>query len=64
MNFEDLLEMINEKQIDIAKKVGISRQMLTELKAGRKNMSLETLSKFVNAYPNLPWLEYIKVISQ
>lgn len=62
IEFEDLLNMIEDKQIDIAQKLDLSRQMISDLKFNRRQMSLTTLSKFVNEYPDLPWLEYIKDI--
>lgn len=64
IKFSDILDMIPDRQIDISKKLCISRQLITDIKFKRKNMSVITLSKFINEYPNLPWLDYIKGLTK
>lgn len=61
IKFEDILMYITskEQQKDIAKKLDISQQLITELKKGRKNMSITTLSSFIREYPLMPWYEYL-----
>lgn len=62
IKFEDILMYINRKhqQKDIADKLNISQQLITELKKGRKNMSITTLSSFMREYPLMPWFEYLQ----
>lgn len=62
IKFEDILMYINRKhqQKDIADKLNISQQLITELKKGRKNMSITTLSSFIREYPLMPWFEYLQ----
>ena len=62
IKFEDILLYINRKhqQKDIADKLNISQQLITELKKGRKNMSITTLSSFIREYPLMPWFEYLQ----
>ena len=62
IKFEDILMYINrkEQQKDIAKKLNISQQLITELKKERKNMSVNTLSAFIKEYPLMPWFEYLQ----
>ena len=62
LSFEDILMYINRKQQqkDIANKLNISQQLITELKKGRKNMSITTLSSFIREYPLMPWFEYLQ----
>lgn len=64
LKFEDLLMYINRKhqQKDIADKLNISQQLITELKKERKNMSITTLSSFMREYPLMPWFEYLRGI--
>jgi len=64
ISFDTILKYLcrNNQQKEIAEKVGISQQMLTELKMGRKNMSIETFSSFVKEFPLLFWHEYINSI--
>ena len=62
IKFEDILMYITskEQQKDIAKKLDISQQLITELKKGRKNMSITTLASFIREYPLMPWFEYLQ----
>lgn len=64
IKFEDILMYINRthQQKDIANKLNISQQLITELKKGRKNMSITTLSSFIREYPLMPWFEYLRGI--
>ena len=66
IKFEDILMYVNRKhqQKDIADKLNVSQQLITELKKGRKNMSITTLSSFIREYPLLPWLEYLRGIGE
>lgn len=65
IKFKDILLYINKKhqQKDIANKLNISQQLITELKKGRKNMSITTLSSFIREYPLMPWFEYLRGIN-
>lgn len=65
IKFKDILLYINKKQQqkDIANKLNISQQLITELKKGRKNMSITTLSSFIKEYPLMPWFEYLRGIN-
>lgn len=62
IKFEDILMYINrkEQQKELAEKLNISKQLITELKKERKNMSINTLSAFVKEYPLMPWFEYLQ----
>lgn len=64
IKFEDILMYINRthQQKYIANKLNISQQLITELKKGRKNMSITTLSSFIREYPLMPWFEYLRGI--
>ena len=64
IRFEDILLYINrkEQQKEIAEKLNISKQLITELKKERKNMSITTLSSFIREYPLMPWFEYLRGI--
>ena len=65
IKFKDILLYIKKKQQqkDIANKLNISQQLITELKKGRKNMSITTLSSFIKEYPLMPWFEYLRGIN-
>lgn len=61
IKFEDILMYINKKeqQKELAEKLNISKQLITEFKKERKNMSISTLSAFIKEYPLMPWFEYL-----
>lgn len=61
ITIQDILMYVtkNEHQKDIAQKLNISKQLLTELKKNRVNMSIDTLSSFIKEYPLLFWYEYL-----
>lgn len=61
LTFGEMLLMIPEKsQSKIAEKVGKSRQAIGDIKSGKNKLTLEVLSKLMNLYPLLPWLEFIE----
>lgn len=61
ITFSDMLMLIPEKsQSKIAENVGKSRQTITDIKSGKSNLTLEVLSKLMNLYPLLPWVEFIE----
>ena len=66
LKFEDILMYINRnnQQKDISEKLNLSRQLITELKKERANMSLKTLSSFISEFPLLPWFEYLKEVDK
>lgn len=66
IKFNDILMYINRntQQKDIAEKLNISKQLITELKKERKNMSVDTLSSFIREYPLMPWYEYLRDIKE
>ena len=61
LTFADMLLIMPEKsQATVAEKVGKSRQAIGDIKSGKNNLTLEVLSKLMNLYPLLPWVEFIE----
>ena len=62
ISIEDILLYINSQtsQNELAEKLNISKQLITELKKGRANMSINTLVAFIKEYPLMPWFEYLQ----
>lgn len=61
ISIEDILLYISSQtsQNELAEKLGISKQLITELKKRRVNMSINTLAAFIKEYPLMPWYEYL-----
>ena len=61
ISMEDILLYISSQtsQNELAEKLNISKQLITELKKGRANMSINTLVAFIKEYPLMPWFEYL-----
>lgn len=62
LSFEDMISLIPETQASIAEKVGIAKGTISDFKACRGLPSLRVMSRFINSYPLLPWIEYISQI--
>lgn len=62
ISIEDILLYISSQtsQNELAEKLNISKQLITELKKGRANMSINTLVAFIKEYPLMPWFEYLQ----
>lgn len=53
--FEEMLMLIDDTQQEIAENIGKSRQLISEMKNGKRKMSIETLALLKREYPLLPW---------
>ena len=61
LTFATMLMLIPEKsQSKIAEKVGKSKQTIGDIKSGKSKLTLEVLSRLMNLYPLLPWVEFIE----
>ncbi len=62
ISIEDIFLYISSQtsQNELAEKLNISKQLITELKKGRANMSINTLVAFIKEYPLMPWFEYLQ----
>ena len=62
ISIEDIFLYISSQtsQNELVEKLNISKQLITELKKGRANMSINTLVAFIKEYPLMPWFEYLQ----
>lgn len=60
LNFQDMLLLMGERQTYVASVLNKSRQLITDMKSGKSNITLETVSVLMNKYPLLPWNEFIR----
>lgn len=59
INFEDILLFIKDSQVEIAEKIGKSKQLITDMKSGKAKVGIDTLALLMKEYPLLPWSEFI-----
>lgn len=64
LNFDDMLLLMKDKQTEIARKIGKSKQLITDIKNGKTKISLDVLSKLIKEYPLLPWFQYIEQMNK
>jgi len=58
--FEDILKFTGRNQSDIARILGKSRQLVTDIKKGKAKLSIDNLALLIKEYPLLPWIEYVE----
>lgn len=61
IQFKDILLYLNRnfEQKEIAEKMEISQQLITEVKNNRKKFSIENISKLISLFPLMFWYEYL-----
>lgn len=59
ISFEDVLLFLKDKQSEIARKIGKSRQVITDMKSGKARCSIEVLALLMKEYPLIPWDAFI-----
>ena len=59
INFEDVLLFLGDKQAEIARKIGKSRQVISDMKSGKCKCNIEVLALLMKEYPLLPWDYFI-----
>lgn len=62
LTFNDMLLMTRDSQSEVARKIGKSRQLITDIKSGKSKLTVENLSALMRAYPLLPWNEFIETM--
>ncbi|MEM4261130.1 MAG: helix-turn-helix transcriptional regulator [Candidatus Woesearchaeota archaeon] len=60
LTFDDMLILIKDNQSEIARKINKSKQLITDIKSGKANLTLENLSLLMNKYPLLPWDRFVE----
>ena len=60
LTFEDIINFIEINQSQIARMLGKSRQLITDIKSKKAKLSIDNLSILIERYPLLPWIEYIE----
>lgn len=56
----DLFMLIKDNQSEIARKIGKNRQVISDIKTGKCNITTEILSLLMNKYPLLPYNTYLR----
>ncbi|MBY6889345.1 helix-turn-helix transcriptional regulator [Clostridium botulinum] len=59
LNFEDMILFMRNSQAEIARSIGKSRQLITDMKSGKAKIGIDTLALLSKEYPLLPWREFI-----
>ena len=53
-------QIIKDNQSEIARKIGKNRQVISDIKTGKCNITTEILSLLMNKYPLLPYNTYLR----
>lgn len=56
----DLFMLIKDNQSEIARQIGKNRQVISDIKTGKCNITTEILSLLMNKYPLLPYDTYLR----
>lgn len=60
LTFGDILLFCGDKQAEIARNIGKSRQIMSDMKSGKCKCNIEVLALLMREYPLLPWNYFIK----
>lgn len=60
LSFSDILTIIPESQSEIARRIGKARQILSDIKVGKTNITINVLRPLMNEYPLIPWNYFLR----
>lgn len=55
----DIKTIYKDTQSDIAKKLGVSRQRISDIKNNLRSFNLNEIRQLIKLYPELSWLEIL-----